>query len=228
MNKREIECKYCDNKISYIPSANFIIFCPQCKREIFLECEYGFGPVTPCQILLGEKKFATVKENNRKYILEIESDGKKMELKERYLNALSEAARIAKGLLKPNVKQVVQPIEIKKSGGSLCFYGDWFGRPYDNYHKIKQYSYTDDVLEIIFDEWERLIVIEPLGITNTENEFGISCAKTVKWSWYPYGSTQKGINKISYSVIDNQVCKISKYGEQMLQMEEPHFAVLLV
>ncbi len=22
-------------------------------------------------------------------------------------------------------------------GGSLCFYGHWFGRPHDNYHQLK-------------------------------------------------------------------------------------------
>lgn len=126
-----------------------------------------------------------------------------------------------------NAKQMGEPMEIKKQGGSLCFYGDWFGRPYDNYHEIKEYSYSDDVLEIVFDEWERLIVIEPSGITNTEKEFSISHAKLVKWSYYPYGSTQAEMNKISYSVIDNQVCKTSKYGRQMLQKKEPYFAVLI-
>lgn len=228
MNKQEIECKYCDSKISYIPSANFIVFCPQCKQEIFLECEYGFGPVTPCQILLGEKLLATVKTNNRKYILEMESDRKQIKLKGKYMNALDEASGIVKKILTSDRKCSVKPISIKKLSGSICFYGDWFERPYDNHHKIKGYSYVNDVLEIVFEHWEHLIVIEPSGIINTEKEFSISSAKVVKWSWYPYGSTQKEINKISYSVIDNQVCKVSKYGEQRVQIKEHYAAVSLI
>ena len=46
----------------------------------------------------------------------------------------------------------------KKQGGSLCFYGDWFGRPFDNYHEIKEYSYSDDVLEIVFETSYGLII----------------------------------------------------------------------
>lgn len=228
MNKQEIECKYCDRKISYIPSANFMVFCPWCKSEILLECEYGYGPVTPCQILLGEEKIATVKESNRNYFLEMESGGEKIELKEKYMGALSEASRIINNMLIPDWQDSVNSIEIKKRSGSICFYGEWFGRPYDNYHKIKGYSYTGDTLEIVFDQWEQLIVIEPSGIINTEKEFRISSAKQVKWSWYPYGSTQRDMNKISYSIVDGQLYKISKYGEQKVQMKEPHAAVKFV
>jgi len=76
-------------------------------------------------------------------------------------------------------------------GDSLYFYGDWFKRSADNFHKIKYYSYQDEVLEIVFNEWECLIVFEPIGIINTEGEFSINQAKMVKWSWYSYGSSEK-------------------------------------
>lgn len=228
MNEKMIECKYCDSEISYISSANFIVFCPHCKRETLLECEYGYGPETPCQILLGEKLFATVKDSNGKYILEMQSDGKKIKLKEKYLEALKEAGGIISGFLKPGIKHSVEPIKIKKKGGTLCFYGDWFGRPYDNYHKIVEYSYKDEVLEIVFDMWERLIVIQPSGIINTEKEFSIEHAEMVKWSWYPYGSSREKMNKISYTVTDDGIYKESKQGKQRLLIKEQNPAVSIV
>ncbi len=229
MSIQIIECKYCDCKVSYIPCANFIVFCPECKREIHLECEYGYGPVTPCSILLGKDSMGTVTVNSKnEYLLEIKSDGKQIKLIKSYLEALHEASNIMKNILRPQtISKGSNSLQIKKQGGSLCFYGDWFGKPGDNFHRIKHYSYQDDVLEIVFDEWERLIVFEPLGITNTEKEFSINQSKMVKWSWYSYGSSEKEMNKISYEIVDGRVRKISRYGEQNLERKTPYFSVLI-
>ncbi|WOO35043.1 hypothetical protein R2R35_14680 [Anaerocolumna sp. AGMB13020] len=96
-----IECKYCDTKISYKTSANFIIFCPNCKRNIYLECEYGYGPVTPCNILLGNEKIGTVNvDENNKYFLEYRFE--KIKLNKGYLDALWEAIEIVKKKISPN------------------------------------------------------------------------------------------------------------------------------
>lgn len=224
-----MECKYCDCNVPYVPCANFILFCPDCKREIYMECEYGYGPVTPCSILLGEDLLGTVTVNDKnEYLLEVESDKKHINLRERYLNALQEASQILKARIRPKENDMTPDlIKIIKEGGSLCFYGDWFGRPGDNYHRVRGYSLQDNVLEIVFDQWERLIVFEPVGIVNTENEFVIQQAKKIKWSWYPYGSSEKEMNKISYELTGGVVHKNSKYGEQCFEIKEPYFAVLL-
>ncbi|WP_198528774.1 hypothetical protein [Kineothrix alysoides] len=229
MNMHTIECKYCDCKVSYMPCANFIVFCPECKREIFLECEYGYGPVTPCSIFLGEDSIGTVTANNKnEYLLKIESDNQQIKLKESYLEALHEASKIMRKILIPTTKNKdLNSFKIRKQGGSLCFFGDWFGKPWDNFHRIKNYSYQDDVLEIVFDEWERLLVFEPLGMINTDKEFSIKQAKMVKLSWYSYNNSEKELNKISYELIDGSVYKISKYGREHLERKEPYFSVLL-
>ncbi len=155
MSIQIIECRYCDCNVSYTPRTNFILFCPECKREIYLECEYGYGPVTPCSVLLGGDSMGTVTVNNKdEYSLKMESDGKQIKLRGCYLEALHEASNIVKSILRPMTKnEGTNSFKIKKQGGSLCFYGDWFGRPGDNFHRIKHYFYQDDVLEIIFDEW---------------------------------------------------------------------------
>lgn len=209
--------------------ANFIVFCPECKREIYLECEYGYGPVTPCSILLGEDSIGTVIVNNKnEYLLKIESNGKQIILRESYLEALNEASKIMKSILTKKMKnEDSNTFKIKTQGGSLCFYGDWFGKPYDNFHRIKYYNFQDDVLEIVFDEWERLIVFEPLGITNTEKEFSINQAKMIKWSWYSFGSLEKEMNKISYELTDDKVHKDSKFGKQILERKDTYLSVFL-
>ncbi len=43
-------------------------------------------------------------------------------------------------------------------GGSLRIFGDWFGRPYDNIHILKTFSFVDDILTVTFDDDETLII----------------------------------------------------------------------
>lgn len=224
-NMGTIECKYCDTKITYQPSANFIVFCPQCKCNVFIECEYGYGPVTPCDILLGDEKIGTVNVNEKhKYYLDYKSE--KIMLRKTYLEALQEASEVVKEKIHPSKPQKELDISsIKKSGGSICFYGDWFGRPGDNYHRIKEYSFDGEILEICFDSRERLIVFEPSGIINSDTEFSICNAKRVKWSWYPYGGSGKEMKKISYEFRNGKIHKISQYGEEIIERKEPYFAV---
>ncbi|MDE6063125.1 MAG: hypothetical protein K2G20_00845, partial [Lachnospiraceae bacterium] len=52
---KDLTCIYCDTTFSVETCANFTVICPCCKRSIYLECEYGYGPVTPCRIYLGSE-----------------------------------------------------------------------------------------------------------------------------------------------------------------------------
>ena len=65
-----IKCKECNYEIHYKQSANLIVFCPKCLKYNYLECEYGYGPVTPCHIYLGEKEIGIVTEKEYKYFLQ--------------------------------------------------------------------------------------------------------------------------------------------------------------
>ena len=80
---------------------------------------------------------------------------------------------------------------IKMKGGSLCFYGDWFGRPYDNYHRIEDAILDNETLFIHFDAGELLTVEKPCGIINENNSFIIQSASFVVWEYIPYGSNQR-------------------------------------
>ena len=43
---------------------NIIYFCPKCFNYVGCECEYGFGPIVPCSILLGGKQIAEIVYND--------------------------------------------------------------------------------------------------------------------------------------------------------------------
>jgi hypothetical protein len=98
-NLGSIKCKECNHEISYTQSANFIVFCPQCLKQSYLECEYGYGPVVPCNIFLGEKEIAIVNKKGYKYILQTQYSDEIIELEKEYLEALEEASEIVKSIL---------------------------------------------------------------------------------------------------------------------------------
>ena len=87
------------------------------------------------------------------------------------------AAEITNAL--PNVKS-----------GTLRFWGQGFGRPYDNIHTLVSCDATDDCLRLRFDLGEVLAVWNPVGVEINATEFRIRCAVAVRWTWYYYGRPQ--------------------------------------
>jgi hypothetical protein len=90
----------------------------------------------------------------------------------------TEAGRIASVIRKalPNVK-----------GGTLRFWGSWFGRPMDNFHQVVSCGFRGDVLVVHFDEREVLRVWDPRKATIDEKTFQIMDATRVRWQWFYYG-----------------------------------------
>jgi hypothetical protein len=77
-------------------------------------------------------------------------------------------------------------------GGSLCIWGNWFGRPMDNIHKITSVSFDQDknILTLTFDNNERLTIWNALRITEEKTKLQIDNADKVLWEWYFYGKPQ--------------------------------------
>lgn len=220
---KNLECIYCNAKFSVEIYANFSVICPCCKRSIYLECEYGFGPVTPCQIYLGEKIVGIVESKASGYCLSM--DTKKINLDKTYLDAISEAEEVIKKHLKifhPNEK-----LQVVTQGGSLCFYGDWLGRPYDNFHKIVHTNYDGEILEIKFDHLERLIIYEPENIISTKHELKITKAKKIKWMYIPYGTKRTDYTTITYTTECGNLSKTTPYGIEHLKIKEPFWAIYM-
>ncbi len=88
-------------------------------------------------------------------------------------------------------------------GGTLCFWGHWFGRPYDNFHQItnSDFDIEHNILTIQFSEQETLRINNPTDIEEYRNRFQINKADKVYWQWYYYGKTQESENLLYYNII---------------------------
>ena len=222
MRKKEIKCKYCDTKFEHEIYGNYSVRCPKCHRLLEHLSEYGFGPVTPFYILVGSEVVGVVEERARDYYLNFQD--MRIGLKESYFNAVKEAEQYIVDNLQIAVKSV--PIDIVTERGSLFFFGESFGRPYDNIHKIKGIHYDGELLVICFDQWEELFVYNPKDIESTEKELRIGSASKVKWRYIPYGNNS-GYRTITYECRNGEVVK-TVADKQFLLEKGMTPAVLLV
>jgi hypothetical protein len=75
----------------------------------------------------------------------------------------------------------------KIKSGTLRFWGEWFGRPYDNWHQLVRCEVEQNVLRLVFNEQEILSVWAPSGLEVDHSTFRISTADRVRWEWFYYG-----------------------------------------
>jgi hypothetical protein len=87
--------------------------------------------------------------------------------------------------------------------GSLRMWGEWFGRPYDSWHKITGCSAVGSVLLLAFNEGETLRVDNPEGLEATKTAFSIRSASAVRWEWFYYGKPRIADNLYFYQFIRN-------------------------
>lgn len=79
--------------------------------------------------------------------------------------------------------------------GSLRFWGVWFGRPYDNIHRIVSCEAQADMLKLTFNEQETLSVWSPEGLDAQSGAFRIARAAKVRWEWFSYGRPKIEANR---------------------------------
>lgn len=95
MNRK---CSNCNKEFEHGISTNMIIYCPLCKKSTGSISEYGFGPIVPCDIFLGEKIIATIPSMDELVSIEF---GIKKDLCGKYANLeiYQEAEKIIDALL---------------------------------------------------------------------------------------------------------------------------------
>ncbi|MCB2411689.1 hypothetical protein LGT39_02355 [Demequina sp. TTPB684] len=93
--------------------------------------------------------------------------------------------------------------------GSLRVYGDFFGRPYDNIHRVCSAHTSPDraTLVLVFDGGETLEIRNPTSASVSETEFSIASASEVRWTWFYYGRPRLPENQyfIEHVRSDNRV-----------------------
>jgi hypothetical protein len=79
--------------------------------------------------------------------------------------------------------------------GSLCVFGDWFGRPMDNCHQMVSHEEKGGYVRLTFNEGETLEVWEPKGLRMEGKSFIIQRGSRVRWEWFYYGRPQLPENR---------------------------------
>jgi hypothetical protein len=82
--------------------------------------------------------------------------------------------------------------------GSLRFWGEWFGRPYDAWHKIVRCSADGNTLRLEFHDGGKLTVVDPEDLELSATTFAIRSAAAVRWEWFYYGRPQTAENLYFY------------------------------
>lgn len=217
-----MQCKYCDTAFKHEIYGKYSVRCPHCYRLLEHLSDYGFGPVTPFYICIGNEVIGVVEVQSNSYYLQFQ--GQQISLQETYFNAVKEAEEYVVDRLNLAKKEV--PNNIITKMGSLWFYGESFGRPFDNIHKVKSISYDGELLIINFNEHEELFVYNPSDITSTEKELKISHASKVKWSYTPYGS-HTGRKTITYTHNGSAIIKSIGSDKNIVAGDCDSAAVLL-
>jgi hypothetical protein len=82
--------------------------------------------------------------------------------------------------------------------GSLRMWGEWFGKPYDNFHSINRSSAVGSTLMLEFDGGETLTIENPEGLEISDTIFSIRSASAVRWEWFYYGRPHTEENRYYY------------------------------
>lgn len=77
------KCIRCNREFEHANTGNMIIYCPYCKKSTGSVSDYGFGPIVPCDIYLGDKVIASMPTMNELVSKEF---GIKMTLSGKYEN----------------------------------------------------------------------------------------------------------------------------------------------
>ncbi len=97
--------------------------------------------------------------------------------------------------------------EIKLNGGTLRFWGNWFGKPMDNYHEIKNVEFDNrkNILTLTLGEDEKLKIWNPSNLEIGRKELRIKNADKILFEWHLYGESKSEENLRFESYINNGV-----------------------
>jgi hypothetical protein len=121
--------------------------------------------------------------------------------------------------VKLSVLEFVQRFqELEFEGGTLRFWGNWFGKPMDNYHQIKEVKF-DSVLKkliLILNEGEKIKIWNPSELKLGKTELRIEKADKILFEWNYYGEEKSNENLRFESYINlnsKQILETNKKNE---------------
>ena len=83
----------------------------------------------------------------------------------------------------------------KIGAGTLQFWGVWFGRPYDNQHRVARCNGEGALLRIDFHDDELLSIWGPKRAVIEPKQLRIGDAERIRWEWFYYGRPKTTENR---------------------------------
>ncbi|WMI68257.1 hypothetical protein [Mangrovimonas sp. YM274] len=92
--------------------------------------------------------------------------------------------------------------KIEINGGTLRFWGNWFGKPMDNYHEIinVELDKTNNILILNLNDGEKVKLWNPSDLEIGQKELRIKKADKILLEWHLYGEnkTEENLRFESY------------------------------
>ena len=86
-----------------------------------------------------------------------------------------------------DIAESIMQLPERNRSGTLRMFGDWFGRPMDNVHRVTDAKGDADRLILSFNNAEKLTVWNPSEYSTIAYTIRIIDADRVRWEWYYYG-----------------------------------------
>lgn len=118
----------------------------------------------------------------------------------------------------------------EKPGGTFRFYGEWFGRPYDNYHAMTECIFKDGILEFKFNAGEKIRIWNPDNIIFNKKELIIQHSTCVEFIRYNYGKAQTKenllIDRYAEGELITSTLKSGKVHKKIVNHDHPAVELL--
>jgi hypothetical protein len=86
--------------------------------------------------------------------------------------------------------------KVEINGGTIRFWGNWFGKPMDNYHEIEnvEFDKTNNILILTLNDGEKITLWNPSDLEIGHKELRIKKADKILFEWHLYGENKIGEN----------------------------------
>lgn len=116
-------------------------------------------------------------------------------------------------------------------GGSLRFWGEWFGRPGDNFHRLVGAQAEGDALRLAFDMGERVTLWSARGLELSAGALKIATSARVRLDWFSYGAepTPANLRFMDFTHNGERVFMTSSAGvlsKVITDIDEPAFEIV--
>lgn len=113
-----------------------------------------------------------------------------------------------------DIAEAIMQLPERHRSGTLRMFGDWFGRPMDNVHRVTDAKGDADRLILSFNNAEKLTVWNPSGYSTIGYTIRIADADQVRWEWYYYGRDHAPENLLfhDYRKLDGQIIVARSHG----------------